>query len=83
MLVNNVGLISDATFGVQQDAGATISLAGSADPSSNPRALLRSEQRLSTDSLNNQMTAKAAETMDESQRKAQKESIEQSFSAFA
>lgn len=83
MFISNVGMISDSTFRVQQDAGAGMGLARGAGSDSSPQVLLRSEQNLDKDSLNNQLTAKAAETAEESQKKARDENIKQSFSAFA
>lgn len=82
MFVSNVGLISNANFAVQQDAGAKIGLARGAGSGSNPQTR-RFEQNLDGDSLNNQLTAKAAETIEASQKKAQDENIKRSFSTFA
>lgn len=83
MFVSNVGVISNANFSVQQNAGAKLGLARGADSGSDTKALLGFEKNLDGDSLNDQLTAKAAETMEESQKKAQDGNIKRSFSALA
>jgi hypothetical protein len=76
-------MISNAMFAVQQDAGAKLGLARGASPDSNSQALLKFDKSFDADSLNNQTTAKAAEMMEQSQKKAQDEDIKRSFSTFA
>lgn len=83
MFVSNVGVISSANYSVQQDAGAKLGLARGSGSGSEPATLLRFEQNLDGDSLNNQLTATAAETMEESQKRARDANIKRSFSTFA
>lgn len=83
MFVSNVGLISNATFGVQQNSNTMLGQIRSAGSSSDPSALSNSETKLTASNLNNETAVNAWEMMDKSQKKVQDENIKRSFSTFA
>lgn len=83
MFVSNVGLISNATFGIQQNSNTMLGQIRSAGSSSDPSALLSSEQKLTASNLNNGIAVNAWEMMDKSQKKVNDENNKRSFSTFA
>lgn len=75
--------MNNAAYSLMQNRNALMGLTRNAGSFGNMNALRNAETRLQLDSLQNQWLYSAAELMEDSQRKLQKENIKRTFSTFA
>ena len=85
MYISSIGMINNASFGAMQDNNALMNLTRSAGSQSggDAKSMQQAEKKLVADQKQNELTYNAANLMEDSQKKVEKENIKRSFSAFA
>mgnify|MGYP001427499746 CR=1 FL=1 len=82
MSINFTNMMNNASFNIMQNSNSRLGMIGSAKPGSNMSIFSKKESALQISNLKNQTIFKAAQAMEESQKRIQDEKIKRTYSIF-